>query len=245
MILENRVTTSKLRHDRPSWEGRVPREKIARLYSVDASGLIDEELIEDVGIRFLARIESIFKARKANSGHASCPLCDVEIRHDRQKETVLRCDTCNWELSWAAYHKSIRGKHLAAAGLGAYLSDFARDYPRAKSAGAKMVLIDTLIHRYHWELEGGLTRPGATDLIGGRRSEILEFLNELTYGENSTPEVLATRDQWIEKVTQSRQQNKMKRSSSEKAKAEREARLRLKKQVREEQLAQRARAKDV
>ena len=170
------MTGSSLRHDRPTWEGRVPREKIARLYAIDATGLVDEDLIEDVGISLLARVESIFKARQANSGSARCPICDLEIAHDGQKETLLRCDVCNWELSWRKYHGAIRGKHLAAAGLGDFLSDFASSYPRARSAREKMIIIDTLIHRYHWELEGGLTRPGATDLIGGRQNEIPEFL---------------------------------------------------------------------
>jgi hypothetical protein len=239
MHLEDVMARSDLRHDRSTWEGRVPRAKIARLYASDAAGLIDEDLIEEVGISLLVRIESIFKARQANSGRASCPICDIEVAHDGQKETVLRCDSCNWELSWAEYHKSIRGKHLAAAGLGDFLSDFANDYPRARSAREKMVIVDTLIHRYHWELEGGLTRPGATDLIGGKPAEVLEFLNNLTYGENSTPEVLKARDEWLAKVKQSRQQRKAKRTATLSGKTERDKRKLLKQRVRKEQLEQR------
>lgn len=68
-----------------------------------------------------------------------------------------------------------------------------------------MILIDTLIHRYHWELEGGLTGPGARDLIGGKPSEIIDFLNHLSYGTNSNPEILATRQEWLDKVRASRE----------------------------------------
>lgn len=228
------------RHDVPRWEGRVPREKIARLYAADATGIPDEDLVEDVGIHLLARIQSIFKARAANSGTATCPVCDAEIEHDGHKETILRCTPCNWSLSWAEYHKSIRGKHLAAAGLGTFLQEYADGYPRAKSIKQKMILIDTLIHRYHWELEGGLTRPGATDLIGGRQNEILPFLNELTYGENSTPELLETREEWIAKVKQSREKSKEKRSRRQDETAKRARRKELKQQVREQQIADRS-----
>ncbi|MDE2700663.1 MAG: hypothetical protein OXI23_17485, partial [Gemmatimonadota bacterium] len=52
----------------------------------------------------------------------------------------------------------------------------------ARSVQEKMILIDTLIHRYHWELEGGLSGPGARDLIGGKPNEIIDFLNNLSYG---------------------------------------------------------------
>ena len=69
-----------------------------------------------------------------------------------------------------------------------------------------MILIDTLIHRYHWELEGGLTGPGARDLIGGKPSEVIDFLNHLSYGTSSSPEILATREEWLDKVRKSRAQ---------------------------------------
>jgi len=35
--------------DRPHWAGRVPRHKIARLYDLDAKGIVDEDLIDESG----------------------------------------------------------------------------------------------------------------------------------------------------------------------------------------------------
>ena len=169
------MSNPKPRHDRPTWASRVPREKIARLYATDAQGIVDEELIEDVGIGLFARIESIFKSREASAGQARCPLCDRQIDHDGMKDTILRCESCNWELTWDEYHKAKQGKHLAASGLTVFLQEFLQKYQTARSPKEKMVLIDTLIHRYHWELEGGLTRPGATDLIGGRQQKLWIF----------------------------------------------------------------------
>ena len=37
----------------PRWAGRVPKWKIARLYENDATGVLDEELIDDVAYAFL------------------------------------------------------------------------------------------------------------------------------------------------------------------------------------------------
>ena len=233
------MSNPKPRHDRPTWASRVPREKIARLYATDAQGIVDEELIEDVGIGLFARIESIFKAREASAGRARCPLCDRQIDHDGMKDTILRCESCNWELTWGEYHKAKQGKHLAASGLTVFLQEFLQKYQTARSPKEKMVLIDTLIHRYHWELEGGLTRPGATDLIGGRQHEIIDFLNKLSYGEKSSPEILANRAEWIQKVKKSQQHRKTKREERQKKKEERERKKNLKRKVRQQMLAQR------
>ncbi len=192
--------------DRPVWAGKVPRQKIADLYAKDAQGIRDEELIDDVGIGLLVRIEDIFRVRAANSGLASCPHCRIGIFHDFGKESLVRCRACNWELTWGKYQKSFRGKHLISAGMTDYLKEYAQKYPTSRSAEAKMILIDTLIHRNHWELEGGLSAPGARDLIGGKRDEIIDFLNNLSYGAQSSPALLATRQEWLDKVRTSREQ---------------------------------------
>ena len=194
------------RHDRPTWAGRVPRHKIAELYKKEALGICDEVLIDDVGIGLLVRIEHIFRAKNANSGLASCPLCQREIPHDFDPAFLLRCESCNWELVWAEYQKSYQGKHLIASGMTAFLEEYVEQYRVARSPQEKLILIDTLIHRYHWELEGGLTGPGARDLIGGKPSEVIDFLNHLSYGTSSSPEILATREEWLDKVRRSRAQ---------------------------------------
>ena len=194
------------RRDRPTWAGRVPRHKIAELYKKDALGICDEELIDEVGIGLLVRIEQIFRARKANSGLASCPLCQREIPHDFDPAFLLRCDSCNWELTWAEYHKSKQGKYLIASGMDPFLTEYVEQYRVARSPQEKMILIDTLIHRYHWELEGGLSGPGARNLIGGKPNEVIDFLNQLSYGTGSSPEILATREEWLGKVRKSREQ---------------------------------------
>ena len=196
---------SKVRNDRPTWAGRIPRHKIAELYKKDAAGICDEVLIDEVGIGLLVRIEHIFRARDANSGLASCPICRCEIAHDFDPAFLLRCDACNWELVWAEYQKSFRGKHLIASGMSVFMKEYVEQYRAARTPQEKLILIDTLIHRYHWELEGGLTGPGARDLIGGKPGEVIDFLNHLSYGTSSNPEILSTRQDWLDKVRASRQ----------------------------------------
>ena len=67
--------------DRPRWAGRVPRHKIARLYEQDAKGIVDEDLIDEIGISFLARCQSMMMADEVHEGKALCAGCDSIIYH--------------------------------------------------------------------------------------------------------------------------------------------------------------------
>jgi len=187
---------------RPEFTGRVQRDKIQRLYESDAKGMLDEELVDDIGISLLTRIESIFRAGKAIFGEAWCPHCGRPIQHQHRSDQVLRCGPCSWELTWGEFHKAIKGKHLAALGTQPFLEEFAREYPKARTAREKMIHIDSLLHRFHWELEQANASPAARDLIGGKSSEILEFLDSLAYGNHSTPETLRTHREWQQKKEQ-------------------------------------------
>ena len=73
-------------------------------------------------------------------------------------------------------------------------------YAIARLYQQKLVLIDTLLHRYHWELEGEAGGPGAVGLIGGTRNEVIAFLNELSYGQHSSPGLEQNRAQWRKKL---------------------------------------------
>ena len=75
---------------RPEFTGRVQRDKIQRLYESDAKGMLDEELVDDIGISLLTRIESIFRAGKAIFGEAWCPHCGRPIQHQHR----ARCRQC-------------------------------------------------------------------------------------------------------------------------------------------------------
>ena len=179
---------------RPRWAPRVSRHKIAQLYRADALGLQDEELADEVGYAFLARIDSMLAATEAHRGRARCPECATII--DRQRENprmlaprneVLHCAGCGWSLPWVEYHRSFRKKQLVAGGMEPFIRDFEREFPRARGYREKILLIDALIHRFHFELEGRPGRPGGVNLIGGSVREVIDFLNQLSYGPSSTP----------------------------------------------------------
>lgn len=60
-----------------------------------------------------------------------------------------------------------------------------------------MLLIDRLIHGFHWFLRMEYpTRPVAINLIEGRLVEVIEFLDGLTVGDASTPGVSERKAEW-------------------------------------------------
>jgi len=185
----------------PQWAPRVRQQKIRQLYQTDAMGIYDEELIEKVGYGLLSRCESFLTANEAVRGRAPCPVCGKVVYHHGDKQEILRCETCGWELSWGDYFRTIQHKQLSgAAPVWDLFRTFIQRFPLARSPREGMLLIDELIHGYHWNLKPITpTRPVAVNLIEGRLGEVIDFLDALSYGDASTPGLEATRDQWMDR----------------------------------------------
>jgi hypothetical protein len=81
--------------------------------------------------------------------------------------------------------------------------EFVTRFPASRSHGEKLILIDTLIHRFHWESAAGSGgRPGACNLLEGTMSDIMPFLDRLTYGESIPADVEQQRETWRRKWAQ-------------------------------------------
>ncbi|MBI3947583.1 MAG: hypothetical protein HY321_16795 [Armatimonadetes bacterium] len=181
----------------PRWAPRVPQALIRRFYEADAQGICDEDLINEVGYALLARCESFITANRAREGELPCPWCGGTVRG----EEILRCP-CGWELPWADYFRTIQHKQLSGAEpvLEQFRSFVAR-FPPAPALKERVLLIDRLVHGFHVYLRtGGVTRPVAVNLIEGRLSEVVTFLDSLAYGEGGTPGLSATKSEWDEGI---------------------------------------------
>ncbi len=194
----------------PRWAGRVPRHKIARLYENDARGIVDEELIDEVGYALLDRCQSILTATEAHKGRAKCPGCGNAVDHDWNPRAVLLCERCGWQGTWRAYHKSYQGRHLYAGGMAAAFREYVERFPLTKTPRERMVQIDRLIHRFHWELRADQGRSGAVGLIGGRPHEVVAFLDQLSYGDDTMPELRRTHAEWWKRQRQNEERRRRK-----------------------------------
>jgi len=184
------------------WAQKVRREKIRRLYETDAKGIIDEELIDEVGYAFYARCQSILTVTEASRGRVKCPSCgNIIPRSGVDKEQILKCDRCSWEITWGEYFQSYHRKQLHGGGAVEVFEDFVEQFPKKKTPQEKMILIDKIVHECHKGLkEGEYTRPVAANLIAGKMFETIALLEELAYGTGSTSGTKEIQAAWQEKM---------------------------------------------
>ena len=173
----------------PRWAGRVSKRKIAQIYQDDASGMHDEELLNDVAYTLLARCKSMLIVEEARNGRATCPICDAVVNHEAKKDCLLACVNCNWTGSWNDYRASMDGLHLLAPGLQPFCREYVQRLPLVKTSKEKMFWIDWLIHRCHWEGTALPGQPGAVCLIKGRAQDVNAFLDALSAGTLSPQNV--------------------------------------------------------
>ena len=61
----------------PVWAYRLKKSDIERLYRSCSTGILDDELIDEVGFGLLARCMSMLQVAEAIRGRPVCPQCDV------------------------------------------------------------------------------------------------------------------------------------------------------------------------
>lgn len=213
-----------------SWAPRLNLHEIKLLYFSCASGMYDEKLIDNVGIALYMRCESILEYTWAHESKVKCKRCHKNgtdtfiLRQTKEPRELLRCPVCNWQIQWRVYlsetDKKTSGQLTAGRARRAF-EEYYYKYPQCKEPNAKMMAIDQLIHEFHWTLRGELKEPVASRtacvcLLEGNATEITELLDSLTYGENTNPELLKTRD-WRgsqEAIVKSRKNDLMKQQST-------------------------------
>lgn len=196
------------------WSGRVSPGKIRRLYRLDAKGILDEELIDEVAYTFYARCESILTVTEASKGQVKCPECgNIIPRHGADREQIIKCQNCSWEITWGEYFHSYHKKQLHGGGAVDVFMNYIKQLPLAKTPQEKMILIDKVIHECHKRLkEGEFGRPVAVNFIYGTEAEIIKLLEDLAYGPGSTPGSSDVYEEWRKKMDDASERLGMKKS---------------------------------
>src|SRR5260370_21975872 len=98
------------------WAPRVNPHKIRRLYETDARGIVDDELIEELGFALYSRCQSILIATEAHAGRVQCPRCGNIVPHHGGRNALLQCVQCSWRARCGDYHRTYQGNHLHCRG---------------------------------------------------------------------------------------------------------------------------------
>jgi hypothetical protein len=185
------------------WSPRVPKHKLRRLYARVATGLWDEDLIDDVGMTLYMRCRDILIIHRAQSEKkVTCPRClrnEEERLLDRGgRDDVIRCDACGWQMTWHTYHRTFRRRQLNPGGAVDAFVRFMRDFASTRDARRRMLAIDRVIHEFHYSLKADPDRPtraAGVNLIAGDLTDVVQFLDEL--GSTGLPDAMKrTHEDW-------------------------------------------------
>jgi hypothetical protein len=165
------------------WAPKVAPDLIRLLYENDHRGLFDEELLQEVGYRLLARCKDILEVSEAVLGKVHCRKCNQTIprlKYDLpgEDEEILLCPQCDWQTTWGDYFHSITGRKLRGGEVVHIYRNFVERIQNAKSAQEKMIAIDYLIHEFHTNL-GKPTKPIAVTVISGSSHKVKQLIEDL------------------------------------------------------------------
>lgn len=186
------------------WPPRLPKAKLRRLYEGDAAGLLDEDLVDDVGYTLYMRCRSIVAIAEARRGRVQCPQCardgnETIVARQADEDEPMVCAVCSWQCTWREYRMSYRRKQLNPGGAEPIFQAFVTNFARARTPREKMLAIDRVIHEFHYYNQQPCRATGV-NLIDGKLTDVVAFLNTLTYGEGTPSETNSTRDEWRTKL---------------------------------------------
>ena len=183
------------------WAERVSPHKIHRLYESDARGILDEDLLNEVGYGIYACCQESLELGEATRGRVKCRACgSIIVRRlvngQFDEAEVLKCSACGWEVACSDYHKSLLRKIPARP----YEPDkvfetFVKQWPLAGTPREKLLLIDRLIHEWHMHYRA-VGWPLGTSIVKATAEQMIELLEGLAYGFDSTEGLEQTMRVW-------------------------------------------------
>jgi hypothetical protein len=168
--------------------------KLVGLYEANAVGLVDDELLDDVGWRLWERLRDVVLV---TNGRVRCPTCGVEFQvraPDHPVDDPVPCPGCDWRVTPRAWHRSWENRDLN--GRCDEFERFVRLWPSARTINQRMLLVDAVVHALH--VSSRDDSPGnfaARNFLEGSRPKIVALLDELAYGPGSAVAVGA-RARW-------------------------------------------------
>jgi hypothetical protein len=180
---------------RIQWAPKVRQHTIRRLYENDAQGIVDAELIDEVGYALYARCEAVWVVTERR-----CPECQEKCHRSEGKDRILTCPNCGWSMSWEAYKRSYKGKRIHGGRAYEFFVSYMEEFRRARGPREKMLAIDSVIHALHESLNQVWTTPASVNLIEGTRDEIIAFLDSLAYGDTADPTTRSRKERWRKRM---------------------------------------------
>lgn len=175
-LLQTRIIPEK--YNKFHWPGKLNLTMLRKLYLLDAKGIGNEELADDIGLALLLRCQyGRSDIELMNQNAIRCHHCGKII----YGTTDFRECSCGYQYSYKEYRRSYHRNNMPSGAASKIFNQFVIDWPGAKSYKDKMILIDGLLHEFHLSLVSGTVhRPVAMNFIDGSRQKIEEIITGLS-----------------------------------------------------------------
>ena len=195
-----------------TWGERLEKASVKRLYESYMAGFGFDSLLDEVGTTLYIRCSDIMYLHDARNGDWRCLSCEsrsgeagsgprmaptgrMDPDSPNSRSEYHACPACGWTKSWDGMRDTFRRKQLHSGGAVEAFTGFIKAWEAAAGdVHAKMRAVDQVIHSFHYSLRAIPdlpTRAAGVNLIEGRLSDVLQFLDDLSAGRKD-----AAADQW-------------------------------------------------
>ena len=182
------------------WSPRLKKDKLARLYKLNAMQIIDSDLLQDVAVTLYLRCKDIIAVYDAHYNfRVRCPGCYLKgvenyldfprgLKKKTRDNYMFECSDCGNSFTWKDFRSSHSRRQLNIGGAGDIFRRYIRQFEQNPDENKLMLETDRLIHEFHYGLRAdGITRsPGrivAVNLLDiDSINETVEFLDDLSNG---------------------------------------------------------------
>jgi hypothetical protein len=162
------------------WAPKVPVAMIVRVYRLDAEGMEDARLLDDVGWRLLVRSQDVLLV---SDSQVRCPRCSTVFDVPwigQPSDHRSECAGCGWSITAGEYHASFEHQDLNGVGARDAFEEFITRFPRLRSYSEKMVAVDRLVNAVH--TTGGLA---IRNLFEGRAHKVRATLDAVSQSKQT------------------------------------------------------------
>lgn len=159
------------------WPPKLDIYKLKKLYMLDAKGIKDEELADEIGLTLYLRCKyGKEDVERMDKSVIRCHNCQKDIGG----EGDFRQCACGYQYSFREYRRSFRRNNMPTGAAYEIFNAFIKEWSHAKEYSEKIILIDRLLHQFHLSLiSGAKHRPVAMNFIDGTRENVDKIINEL------------------------------------------------------------------
>lgn len=167
--------------NRFSWTPALSPTQLRKLYRSSANGMLDHDLLEEVGIQLYVRCrQGIEEYGLIRSGKLRCHHCGSIL----PKEEGLMICQCGYQYTFREYNNSFNNHRMPGGSALHIFSEFVEKWPGAHTDSSKMNLIDWMIHQCHINMYSGLKlRSVLKNLIDAPKKTAEKLILDLAYGD--------------------------------------------------------------